>query len=137
LPDYTLLFSQISAKKGAKKRDFDTFLETQAKGLSGARADQITKEAEGAGNGKIKVSTPVQYSSPDVANGFVTVTFKNADTPATGTSENTSSGAGKAGSTAAPKGKAKAAAATSTDVVSGDSLVDQITFQGDKPSTVK
>jgi hypothetical protein len=137
-PDYALLFSAISAKKGSKKSDFDTFLETQAKALFAARADEITKQAEAAQDPKnpAKIGKPVQYSSPDVANGFVFVTFKNADTAASGASQNASGDASKGNSTAA-KGKSKATTATSTDIVSGDSLVDQITFQGDKPSTVK
>jgi hypothetical protein len=101
--DYTPLFAQIKSKSGAKKSDFDTFLETQAQTLSATRSTDIKTEAQDVEK-SAKTGSSVQYKSPDIQNGLVVVTFKNSNSKVT--------------------------------AVSGDSLVDQIVFQGDKPANV-
>lgn len=105
--DYTLLFAQIKSKIGAKKSDFDSFLEAQAQALSGTRSTDIKNQAQDFEKTTLKgggASILVQYKSPDVQNGLVIVTFKNSDPKAT--------------------------------KVSGESLIDKIEFQGDKPANV-
>jgi hypothetical protein len=71
LADYTPLFKDIKALEGKAKSDLDNFLETKA--LSDGRKNLITNQANKAVG--TPISSPVQYSSPDITNGTVIVTF--------------------------------------------------------------
>jgi len=75
--DYVFLFKDIQAQEGkASKSDFETFLENKAQSISPDRGSQI----KNSDVPKAKGSTDSQYkySSPDVKNGSVVVTFENA-----------------------------------------------------------
>jgi hypothetical protein len=75
--DYVFLFKDIQAQEGkAKKSDFEIFLEDKAKSLSADRSSQI-KDGD-VPKAKGPTDAQFRYSSPDVKNGSLTVTFENA-----------------------------------------------------------
>jgi len=145
--DYTFLFADITAEKGKSKADFEKFLEDKADALSKTRGDQIrTQSASKA------VSDKVTYGSPDIKNGSLVVTFKpappaqpnpTAKAPANPAAQPGATPPAKPGATAA----AQPGATTSTQAsakppaqpegIDQSSLVDQITFEGDKPNSTK
>jgi hypothetical protein len=88
--DYTFLFSSISAeaaKKDEPKATLEGFLEESATKLSSKRSSDIKTVATPTDKAKtetIKAGGQVQvkYPSPDIQDGFVTVTYRNTGTPA-------------------------------------------------------
>jgi len=75
LPDYTLLFDAIKAEKGAKKSDFDAFLEDKAKALQAKRSADIGNQAKGFN--KQSFATTSTYDSPDLVDGKIEVKFSS------------------------------------------------------------
>lgn len=78
--DYTFAFDEIKAEVGKKKSDLDTLLETKASALQKDRSDVIAALAKSVlADAKATTDKPVRYPSPDIKDGFVVVTFANAD----------------------------------------------------------
>jgi hypothetical protein len=74
--DYTFLFSQIKAFATGTKNALETFLQQPTTALSSARGTEIQKFIKA--NPNIKANQVLQYPSPDIDNGTVVVTFKDA-----------------------------------------------------------
>jgi hypothetical protein len=74
IDDYQLLFPDIKALEGKTKADLDKFL--QDKAINAARKAAIQDDAANSEKNK-PTSSPVQYQSPDIANGGLLVTFKD------------------------------------------------------------
>lgn len=74
--DYAFLFKDIKAKEGkSTKAEFETFLEDKAKSLSTDRSNEIRNtDAKAKGT-----DGQFRYSSPEIKNGSLTVTFENAN----------------------------------------------------------
>jgi len=75
--DYTFLFQDVknfeTKTSGNTKKDFDAFLESQAKTRQPERANQIETVAKGA-EGR-PLADEISYPSPDISNGYVMVKF--------------------------------------------------------------
>jgi hypothetical protein len=79
---YAFLFKQITAQGSLAdetQANFESFLEGKA--LTPARKSEITAQAVlNKGKGKGKAGAGLTYSSPDIGNGIVMVTFKSSGT---------------------------------------------------------
>lgn len=73
--DYVFLFSQIRTYETGTKDALETFLEKPDTALSPARASEIKDFIE---KNKTVKANQVLYPSPDIQNGLVIVTFKDA-----------------------------------------------------------
>jgi hypothetical protein len=82
--DYTFLFSQIKTYEKGTKDALETYLEKSGTALSTPRATEIklTIDGEKAQEKKqaLKAGTTVKYPSPDIQNGTIIVTMKDATT---------------------------------------------------------
>lgn len=78
--DYTFAFDEIKAEVGKKKSDLDTLLETKASTLQKDRSDVVAALAKSVPtDAKATTDKPVRYPSPEIKDGYVVVTFANAD----------------------------------------------------------
>ena len=74
--DYVFLFSQIRTYATGTKDALEAFLDKPNTALSAARASEIKDFIQK--NKKVTAGQALQYPSPDIQNGVVVVTFKDA-----------------------------------------------------------
>jgi hypothetical protein len=79
--DYTFLFSQIKTYATGKRDALEAFLQAQGTALSPTRAAEIKNFISEKKNVKVAAGQvlQLQYPSPDIQNGKVVVTFKDAE----------------------------------------------------------